>query len=874
MPKLKNSKRKKADLSKSKKNSKSKKLSLESDNEEKKESKILGKKIIKLEPIELDEEKKPLKKTKSKSKQKIKEKEEKKSKKRTKSESKKSSRTNSSEKRKKSIKINKNRPYFPGKYNINIAPIKICSHLQSNSNNIFSECCVYCTNRNCIRAALTKNHTLFKKCIENREKISSIFLPWCFNGKNSLQIALENNDKKLVEIILDYYNSENKVDIIKKPRTHIEPNKIQLIDSGENSKFMVGTVVRKLNTTRGNKMGNNALIFDDIDPYKYTSNYSISEKIIETIMKSENLDPSIIDYIKAISLDPSNSYQRLNFDFENELHKAIRCGNVKIAKLLLEKVQGNFNYGFNQLHSDVLNLKKADDITIKVRTSLTKRPQTNLGITPMHVACINPDYRFLKKLVDLGGDWNVLDLENRKPFHYAAACEDPGPLNYLISLGALIDEVDKNKYSALMIASMNNRVENVKILVGKKANILLKDKFNKNTAFHYACENGHIKVVKYFLENTDIKIDFPGKDRMTGLMMAVLNNHKELVEFLLENNAKIKKKDKFKRNALIHAIRVGNSEITSILLSKGAEFDAPDSSKNFPLHYACAYGWSEIVEMLIKAGADVNTENDWRVTPLEISFLKNHFYIVKYLLDNGCDVNTKFNLDNTLLHYCFSKINSNTIDEIKYFIYDKKADINVQNFYGISVIHILAEFNYENFVNDNRDEILAIDNNKNLLYKDKLILKHEKHEKIIKELLKILAEKKVNFELITKEGKTPFQIAMEKKNIPFIKEMLNIKPNFSFRDSNGNTIFHLISQFVFSNEKDKKDLVWMFLKKIKENMSNEDVQNINNSLDNNGFTPLLKLMYEYYNSIMDIYNSIFEEENFLYKQEIYEEKSK
>ena len=36
MPKLKNSKRKKADLSKSKKNSKSKKLSLESDNEEKK----------------------------------------------------------------------------------------------------------------------------------------------------------------------------------------------------------------------------------------------------------------------------------------------------------------------------------------------------------------------------------------------------------------------------------------------------------------------------------------------------------------------------------------------------------------------------------------------------------------------------------------------------------------------------------------------------------------------------------------------------------------------------------------------------------------------------------------------------------------------
>ena len=66
-----------------------------------------------------------------------------------------------------------------------------------------------------------------------------------------------------------------------------------------------------------------------------------------------------------------------------------------------------------------------------------------------------------------------------------------------------------------MLSAINGRLENVKILLNKKVNYLLKDKINKNTAFHYACINGHLDIVEYILENTDFKIDFPGKDKMT-----------------------------------------------------------------------------------------------------------------------------------------------------------------------------------------------------------------------------------------------------------------------------------------------------------------------------------------------------------------------
>ena len=92
---------------------------------------------------------------------------------------------------------------------------------------------------------------------------------------------------------------------------------------------------------------------------------------------------------------------------------------------------------------------------------------------------------------------------------------------------------------------MSGRLECVKALLRKKANIMLKDKSFKNTAFHYACKYGYKDIVEYFLENTEIKVDLPGEERMTGLMLACLYGHFELVEFLVDNKAKVTKKDKF-----------------------------------------------------------------------------------------------------------------------------------------------------------------------------------------------------------------------------------------------------------------------------------------------------------------------------------------
>ena len=347
-----------------------------------------------------------------------------------------------------------------------------------------------------------------------------------------------NNDRKMIAELINYITNK-KNDYKLEPRVNKPENRLRLADTGECSDKMVGVRIRKLNTSRGNKQGNSAFSVDDVNS-SYVSN------VIQNAVMLHSNDPSIMDYIKSLTIAPSGNGSTLYIDFASNVLQAIRAGNKAIAGEILKKNCEYNNYGFNVLHSDVLNADSADKLQIKVKTSLGKKSVTNMNITPMHVVCINPDARFIERMVSLGGDWNCLDLSNRKPIHYAAACDGEGPLNYLISLGALIDEGDKAKVTPLMLACQYNRIQNALILLRKGASYTAKNRENGNNAFQIACENGHLELVKAFMKEVQVDVNLPGRDRMTALSLAALHGHYEVVEYLVENGAKVTKKDKFK----------------------------------------------------------------------------------------------------------------------------------------------------------------------------------------------------------------------------------------------------------------------------------------------------------------------------------------
>ena len=158
------------------------------------------------------------------------------------------------------------------------------------------------------------------------------------------------------------------------------------------------------------------------------------------------------------------------------------------------------NYGFNQLHMEVLT-KKGEDLEQFHRNSVHKKANTNQDITPIHCAAINPNFKYLQALLDAGGDINLMDRNMRRPIHYAAACESDGPLNLLIERGANVDDWDDSKTTPLLCAAMAGRAETTRRILAVSAQMIHhKDKKNMS-ALAYACKFGYLEVVKELAEH-------------------------------------------------------------------------------------------------------------------------------------------------------------------------------------------------------------------------------------------------------------------------------------------------------------------------------------------------------------------------------------
>ena len=100
-------------------------------------------------------------------------------------------------------------------------------------------------------------------------------------------------------------------------------------------------------------------------------------------------------------------------------------------------------------------------------------------------------------------------------------------------------EERKSGHTALMVAALEGRTRDVKVLLDRRADVNAKD-----------------------------------KDGRTALMFAVINSHQETVEMLLDRGADVNAQAKDGATALILAAIVGSAEIVKKLLNKGADLEA------------------------------------------------------------------------------------------------------------------------------------------------------------------------------------------------------------------------------------------------------------------------------------------------------------
>lgn len=107
-----------------------------------------------------------------------------------------------------------------------------------------------------------------------------------------------------------------------------------------------------------------------------------------------------------------------------------------------------------------------------------------------------------------------------------------------------------------------------------------------------------------------------------------------IVEYLLQQKARVKPIDERKRTALHYACEMANEQVIPLLLKAGADVHATDSSGVTPLHLAVRCS-KKTLESLLQAGADPNAVTHYGSTPLmEATTVE----AVKTLMEAGADI--------------------------------------------------------------------------------------------------------------------------------------------------------------------------------------------------------------------------------------------
>lgn len=394
------------------------------------------------------------------------------------------------------------------------------------------------------------------------------------------------------------------------------------------------------------------------------------------------------------------------------------------------------------------------------------------GFTPLHCSCRGGNDSIVKVLLEHGANINV--ISNRStPLIEACLQSQTRIVKILLQNGASANKTNQCNSSPLHAAALIGNVEIIKVLLKSNPDVNF-DMYGYNP-LHIACSKGHLAVVlqllNHYSPDTILKstkfgisplmiasfaghidivrvlltegadVNFIDEIGTTPIKLAVQNDFPDVVEYLLENGAKI--------NQTLHAAcKQGNVNLVEFLLSKCANVYELDKNGGTPLHEACGcpdpvyngaaihlenetdihkispyiicvenflqnlkndieeiysrnervkeqrsisclhvacyHGDKSVINLQLQNGSDVNETCALGLTPLFVACLRGKDNIAKLLLEKGANVNQPcINGLTPLSESCLTGTSENVE-----LLMESSANVNCKNSDGLVPLHI------------------------------------------------------------------------------------------------------------------------------------------------------------------------------------------
>lgn len=217
----------------------------------------------------------------------------------------------------------------------------------------------------------------------------------------------------------------------------------------------------------------------------------------------------------------------------------------------------------------------------------------------------------------------------------------------LLKLNANVNIRDKNGYTPLILAVMNNQIAIINLLLTYNPLLDITDNLGR-TAFFYACQFNNLEIVK-ILSTTKMNLNITDKYFVSPFHVACLRGNFNIIFFLL----KLKKKNVVYENNLYNQ----NSNIQNAIIKLKKEhdnyvidFNIPDINGNTCCHTIAQNSFenilviiSNLVDFENKPIINIDLKNKLGETPFYIAAKLGHSKIIKIFINLNNKLRINYN---------------------------------------------------------------------------------------------------------------------------------------------------------------------------------------------------------------------------------------